>query len=144
MARDDNELVVCKSSLKQTASRSSKALALPALSNPAKWHNLIANGTVIKASHILVATGRRPVIDGLNLPAAGVKFDKISIMTDRRLRTSNKRIYAIGDVTGRQQFTIWPAIKQVFACATYCSNITKLDETRSMGDLLARNWHMSG
>ena len=65
----------------------------------------LANGTVIKASHLLVATGRRPVIDGLSLPAAGVKFGKTGIVTDRRLRTSNKRIYAIGDVTGRQQFT---------------------------------------
>jgi len=65
----------------------------------------LANGTVINASHLLVAAGRRPVIEGLNLPTAGIKFGKTGIVTDRRLRTSNKRIYAIGDVTGRQQFT---------------------------------------
>ena len=66
---------------------------------------ILANGVAIKASHILVATGRRPDIDRLNLPAAGIKFGKTGIVTDQRLRTSNKRVYAIGDVTGRQQLT---------------------------------------
>ena len=65
----------------------------------------LGTGAVINTSHLLVASSRRPVIDGLNLPAAGVKFHKTGIVTDHRLRTSNKRIYAIGDVTGRQQFT---------------------------------------
>ena len=59
----------------------------------------------IVGSHLLVAAGRRPVIDGLGLDAAGVRFSARGVETDRRLRTSNRRIFAVGDVTGRQQFT---------------------------------------
>jgi len=59
----------------------------------------------VVGSHLLVAAGRRPNVDGLNLEAAGVAFGPGGIQTDRRLRTSNRRIYAIGDVTGRFPFT---------------------------------------
>lgn len=58
----------------------------------------------IRGSHLLVATGRAPNVD-LGLDAAGVTFDRRGIKTDRRLRTSNKRIYAVGDVAGALQFT---------------------------------------
>ncbi|MCC7046139.1 MAG: FAD-dependent oxidoreductase [Alphaproteobacteria bacterium] len=59
----------------------------------------------VAGSHLLVAAGRKPNVDGLNLAAAGVAFGPGGIVTDRRLRTSNRRIYAIGDVTGRFPFT---------------------------------------
>lgn len=59
----------------------------------------------VTGSHLLVAAGRRPNIEGLNLEAAGVSAGPRGIETDRRLRTSNRRIYAIGDVNGRFPFT---------------------------------------
>jgi len=59
----------------------------------------------LAASHLLVATGRRPNVAGLGLEAAGVAFTPQGITVDRRLRTTNRRIYAVGDVTGRYQFT---------------------------------------
>jgi len=59
----------------------------------------------IEGSHLLVAAGRTPQVDGLGLEIAGVACGKGGIEVDRRLRTSNKRIYAIGDVTGGPQFT---------------------------------------
>ena len=59
----------------------------------------------IEGSDLLVATGRRPVVDGLDLEKAGVAYSDRGIPVDRRLRTSNKRIYAIGDVVGDLQFT---------------------------------------
>ncbi|MEO1137226.1 MAG: FAD-dependent oxidoreductase [Pseudomonadota bacterium] len=59
----------------------------------------------IDGSHLLIAVGRKPTVDGLNLEAAGVEYDRSGIKTDDRLRTSNKRIYAIGDVAGGRQFT---------------------------------------
>ncbi len=59
----------------------------------------------IEGTHILVAAGRRPNLDGLDLDAARVRFDPTGIRVDRRLRTSNKQVYAIGDVTGAPQFT---------------------------------------
>ncbi len=59
----------------------------------------------IEASHLLVATGRSPNLDNLDLDAAGIKFDRHGIKVNRALRTSNRRAYAIGDVTGGLQFT---------------------------------------
>jgi pyruvate/2-oxoglutarate dehydrogenase complex dihydrolipoamide dehydrogenase (E3) component len=64
-----------------------------------------AQEEVIEGTHLLVATGRRPVIDGLDLDKAGIKAEDRGITVDKRLRTSNKRIYAIGDVAGGLQFT---------------------------------------
>lgn len=56
-------------------------------------------------SHLLLAAGRKPNIDKLNLEAAGVRYDRGGIVVNSKLRTSNRRIYAIGDVTGGPQFT---------------------------------------
>ncbi len=59
----------------------------------------------LAGSHLLVAAGRRPNVTGLGLEAAGVEAGPQGIRVDRRLRTSNRRIFAIGDVTGGYQFT---------------------------------------
>lgn len=56
-------------------------------------------------SHLLVATGRKPVLDPLHLDAAGVAFTPRGITVDARLRTSNPRIFALGDVAGPYLFT---------------------------------------
>lgn len=56
----------------------------------------------IEASHLLVAAGRAPNTVELNLDAAGIKHDPDWIEVDTRLRTTNKKIYAIGDVVGGQ------------------------------------------
>ena len=63
------------------------------------------DGSVYKGSHLLMAVGRKPNIDRLNLAAAGVAFDRPGITVDAGLKTSNRRIYAIGDVAGGLQFT---------------------------------------
>jgi pyruvate/2-oxoglutarate dehydrogenase complex dihydrolipoamide dehydrogenase (E3) component len=54
---------------------------------------------------VLVATGRTPNVDGLGLEEAGVRFGRRGVEVDDRLRTSNPRIYASGDVCSRYQFT---------------------------------------
>ena len=59
----------------------------------------------VTGSHVLIATGRKANVDGLNLEAAGVTFSAKGIEVDARLRSSNRRIYAIGDVAGPYQFT---------------------------------------
>ena len=59
----------------------------------------------IEASHLLVATGRRPNLDGLDLESAGIKTGPRGILVNKRLRTSNRRVYAVGDVAGKLQFT---------------------------------------
>ena len=65
----------------------------------------LAAGYSVKGSHLLVASGRRPNLDGLHLDKAKIEFTAKGITTDDRLRTSQKHIFAIGDVTGRYQFT---------------------------------------
>lgn len=59
----------------------------------------------VNGSHLLVSTGRRAHVQGLGLDVAKVKFSERGIEVDTRLRSSNKKIYAIGDVTGSFQFT---------------------------------------
>lgn len=59
----------------------------------------------VAGSHILIAVGRSPNLAGLDLEAAGVTFDRRGIEVDPRLRTTNKRVFAVGDVAGRYQFT---------------------------------------
>ena len=66
----------------------------------------LATGEMIVGSHILVAAGRIPNVDGLSLEAAGVAYDKRGITVDAGLRsTTNRRVYAAGDVAGGLQFT---------------------------------------
>jgi pyruvate/2-oxoglutarate dehydrogenase complex dihydrolipoamide dehydrogenase (E3) component len=59
----------------------------------------------LSGSHLLVATGRSPTVAGLGLEAAGIAYSKAGISVDAGLRTSNRKTYAIGDVTGGLQFT---------------------------------------
>lgn len=57
------------------------------------------------ASHLLVAAGRRPNVEGMGLDAAGIGHGPEGIPVDARMRTSNPRVYALGDVAGRLRFT---------------------------------------
>ena len=59
----------------------------------------------IEGSHLLVATGRRPNVEGLGLEEAGVSRGPDGIRVDSRMRTRNRRIYAIGDVIDGPRFT---------------------------------------
>ena len=59
----------------------------------------------IEGSHLLIATGRRANVEGLGLEAAGVRYSPKGIEVDARLRSSNKHIFAAGDVAGSYQFT---------------------------------------
>jgi len=59
----------------------------------------------LNASHLLVAAGRRPNVQDMNLEAAGIEFSPKGIKVNSRLQTSNPKIYAIGDCTGGYQFT---------------------------------------
>ena len=60
----------------------------------------------LPADAVLVATGRRPNVDGLNLEAAGVELtERGAVRTDEHLRTTAPNIWALGDVAGGLQFT---------------------------------------
>jgi len=59
----------------------------------------------VSGSHLLVATGRAPVVEGLGLDRAGIEYSRGGIVVNAALRTTNKAVYAIGDVAGQGQFT---------------------------------------
>lgn len=63
------------------------------------------DGRVFKGSHLLMAVGRKSNVDKLNLEAGEIKPSRTGIKVDDSMRTSNKRVYAIGDVAGGLQFT---------------------------------------
>ncbi|MGF1460127.1 MAG: dihydrolipoyl dehydrogenase family protein [Leptolyngbyaceae cyanobacterium] len=62
-------------------------------------------GDRLTVDEILVATGRVPNIETLNLQAAGVEVSKAGIQVNSKLQTTNPKVYAAGDVIGGYQFT---------------------------------------
>ena len=65
----------------------------------------LKGGEVVAGSHLLVAVGRTPNIEELNLEAGGVAYNERGITVDASLRSSNRNVYAAGDVAGGLQFT---------------------------------------
>lgn len=65
----------------------------------------VSGSRQVVGSHVLIAAGRRPNIENLGLEAAGIAATPKGVTVDARLRTSNRRAFAIGDVAGGPQFT---------------------------------------
>ena len=65
----------------------------------------LATGERISGSHLLIAAGRQPNLAALDLPAAGIAANAAGVIVDARLRTTNRRAFAIGDAAGGPQFT---------------------------------------
>ncbi|MDQ3374182.1 MAG: FAD-dependent oxidoreductase [Acidobacteriota bacterium] len=84
-----------------------KAVKVHQAGSGAKVVTVESNGKTleIEADEILAAVGRQPNVDGLDLEKAGVEFDKKQIKTNDFLQTSQKHIFAAGDVTAHFQFT---------------------------------------
>ena len=87
--------------------RSTKTLGMEDVEDHAEITIENADGRrVLEAEALLVATGRRPNVAGLNLGAAGVELtDRGAVKTDEHLRTTAPNIWAMGDVAGGLQFT---------------------------------------
>jgi pyruvate/2-oxoglutarate dehydrogenase complex dihydrolipoamide dehydrogenase (E3) component len=68
---------------------------------------VVVDGTrqEIVADEILVGVGRAPNIEGLGLEEAGVEYERRGVIVDDRLRTTNRRVYAAGDICMRYRFT---------------------------------------
>jgi pyruvate/2-oxoglutarate dehydrogenase complex dihydrolipoamide dehydrogenase (E3) component len=66
---------------------------------------ILAEGRRVTGSHLLLAAGRKVALERLDLDRAGVAFDRKGVTVDAHLRTSNRRVYALGDATGGLQFT---------------------------------------
>ena len=65
----------------------------------------LSSGKVLLVSDLLIAAGRVPNIEQLDLEQAGVKYNEFGVTVDRNLRTTNKLVYAIGDIVEGSRFT---------------------------------------
>jgi pyruvate/2-oxoglutarate dehydrogenase complex dihydrolipoamide dehydrogenase (E3) component len=63
------------------------------------------DGREFNGTHLLMAVGRAANTKDLNLESAKIDFDRRGIKVDEQMKTSNKKVYAIGDVAGQLQFT---------------------------------------
>ncbi len=68
-------------------------------------HVELANGQSLRGDSLLVATGRRAVVEGLGLERAGVSYSQRGVEVNARMQTSVKHIFACGDVTGQLALT---------------------------------------
>ncbi len=59
----------------------------------------------VDGTHLLVAAGRAADVDGLDLGKAGIAFDRKGVKVTAKMRSTNARVYAVGDVAGGLQFT---------------------------------------
>jgi pyruvate/2-oxoglutarate dehydrogenase complex dihydrolipoamide dehydrogenase (E3) component len=66
---------------------------------------VMQDGAIVCGDKLLVAMGRRPVVDTMSLENAGVEYSERGIAVNAKMQTSNRHIYACGDVTGLMPFT---------------------------------------
>ncbi len=106
LGKDDPELVdIVRSQLKEDGVRIIEGAMVDHVAGDDENVTVRAGQQTVSGTHLLVAVGRTPTVDGLNLEAAGVEHDKKGIKVDNSLRTTNRRVYAMGDVAGGRQFT---------------------------------------
>ena len=93
---EDGVSVVCGSVVKQVRSKSTTKEIVVECRGETKS---------IVVDEIFIGTGRIPNVEGLGLEEAGIEFGAHGILVDDRLRTTNKRVYAAGDVCLEHKFT---------------------------------------
>ncbi len=107
LAKDDAELsAIALKALRNEGIDLRESVGIKSASKTPRGITIILDtGEAIVGSHILVAAGRLPNIEGLNLEVAGIDYDQRGIKVDQGLRTTNRRVYAAGDCAGGLQFT---------------------------------------
>jgi len=110
MPKDDPEAVaIVRQSLERdgVVIRENAAVSAVAKMDGGVAVTISRNGAseAIAGSHLLLAAGRAANVEGLGLDAAGIKYSRKGVEVDAGLRTSNARVFAIGDVAGGLQFT---------------------------------------
>ena len=106
LPKDDPELVdVVRAQLTEDGVNIIEGALVEEVSHSDGVFTVRAGDQTLTGSHVLVAAGRTPNVDGLNLEAAGVDYGPKGVKVDGGLRTSNKRVFAMGDIAGGRQFT---------------------------------------
>jgi pyruvate/2-oxoglutarate dehydrogenase complex dihydrolipoamide dehydrogenase (E3) component len=107
LGKDDPELaeVVLNSLRDEGVEIAEDALAAEIRGKAGAIEVEVKDGRVFKGSHLLMAVGRKANIDKLNIEAAGIERTRTGLVVDAGMRTTNRGVYAIGDVAGGLQFT---------------------------------------
>jgi pyruvate/2-oxoglutarate dehydrogenase complex dihydrolipoamide dehydrogenase (E3) component len=106
LPEEDPELTaLLRSSLEADGLRIVTRAALSRVTATAGGVSLEAGAGPLRAERLLVATGRRPAVEGLELSAAGVELARDGIRVDRSLRTTAPGIWAAGDAVGPLRYT---------------------------------------
>ena len=92
----------------------------------------------LTVDYVIMATGKRPVLDGLDLEAAGVAQQRSVITADSRSRTSVANIFAVGDVVGGLMLAHTAAQQGRVAAATILGEDMKYDQDKDCGVIFTR------
>ncbi|MEA3242637.1 MAG: NAD(P)/FAD-dependent oxidoreductase, partial [Pseudomonadota bacterium] len=92
----------------------------------------------IKVEHVIMGTGKRPVLDGLDLDKAGVVSENSAIKADARCRTNVAHIFAIGDVIGGLMLAHTAAQQGRVAAATILGEDMKYEQDKDCGVIFTR------
>ena len=107
------------------------AMKLAYTDGEGKKHNLTVD-------YVIMATGKRPVLDGLNLDNAGVAHERSIITADSRSRTSVPHIFAVGDVVGGLMLAHTAAQQGRVAAATILGENMRYDQDKDCGVIFSR------
>ncbi len=88
--------------------------------------------------YVLLATGKRPVLEPLKLEAAGVESEKSIIKVDAQCRTNKSHIYAVGDVIGGLMLAHTAGQQGRVAAATMLGESMKYDQAKDSGVIFTR------
>jgi pyruvate/2-oxoglutarate dehydrogenase complex dihydrolipoamide dehydrogenase (E3) component len=91
-----------------------------------------AGEETIQGSHLLLAAGRTPNVEGMGLENAGIKFSRKGIDVDANLLTTNRKVFAIGDVAGGYQFTHVAGYHAGLVIRRALFRVTAKNETRAI------------
>jgi dihydrolipoamide dehydrogenase len=92
----------------------------------------------LTVDYVIMATGKRPVLDGLNLEAAGVSSDRSIIGADSRCRTNIAHIFAVGDVIGGLMLAHTAAQQGRVTAATILGENMHYDQDKDCGVIFSR------
>ncbi len=128
---DEPRLDVHTSAAARKISGKPGAMKLAYTDSEGKKHNLTVD-------YIIMATGKRPLLDGLNLEDVGVASNRSVITTDNRCRTSVPNIFAVGDVIGGLMLAHTAAQQGRVAAATILGENMQYDQDRDCGVIFSR------
>ncbi|MEN8761807.1 MAG: FAD-dependent oxidoreductase [Thiogranum sp.] len=103
-----------------------------------KYKDADGKAHTIKVEHVIMGTGKRPVLDGLDLDKAGVVSENSVIKADARCRTNVAHIFAIGDVIGGLMLAHTAAQQGRVAAATILGEDMKYDQDKDCGVIFTR------